>query len=169
MFHQTVKMLAALNGYIWGLWYRWFSSKTLIMHRFIDFLDRLLIFFEKSRFFFWPLLVSLFIFWYFDIMPLSLSDTLREIISLKFDRGDFNKAIVNSTEVNIRQMQRMRFSWKYSDQVNSFILIGHQFQKLTQSWNQVLELFGSLTPCIFSWDCMICLKRVQNFCKWLNH
>jgi hypothetical protein len=66
-------------------------------------------------------------------MPLSLNDTLRKIITLRFVRNDFNKIIVVIAEVNLRQMQRMRFNWTHFDEMTSFVLIiKHKSRKLNQ-------------------------------------
>ena len=66
-------------------------------------------------------------------MPSSFSEIMREIVSLKFIRGDNNKIIVNFIGVNMRQMQRMRFNWKHFDEMTSFqLIIGHRPRKLSQ-------------------------------------
>jgi hypothetical protein len=43
-------------------------------------------------------------------MPSSLSVTLRETITLRFVRDDFNKVIIAIIDVSLRQIQQMRFN-----------------------------------------------------------
>jgi hypothetical protein len=43
-------------------------------------------------------------------MSSPLSVTLRETITLRFVRNDFNKVIVAITDVSLRQIQQMRFN-----------------------------------------------------------
>ena len=60
-------------------------------------------------------------------------EIMREIITFKFDRENNNKIIVDSIEMNMRQMQKMRFNWKHFDEIIFFSLsIEHRFRKLSQ-------------------------------------
>jgi hypothetical protein len=66
-------------------------------------------------------------------MSSSLNDILRETITLRFVRRNFNQIIVIIAEISLRQMQRMRFNWTQFDEMIAFVLIiKHKFRKLNQ-------------------------------------
>ena len=66
-------------------------------------------------------------------MPPFFTEIMREIIAFKFDRENNNKIIVDSIEMNMRQMQKMRFNWKHFDEIIFFSLsIEHRFRKFSQ-------------------------------------
>lgn len=57
---------------------------------------------------------------------------MKEIITLRFVRGDSNATIVRVTDVSIRQVQRMRVNWTHFGEVSSSQLnIGHRPRKLS--------------------------------------
>ncbi len=93
-------------------------------------------------------------------MPPPLSDTLRETITLRFVRGDFNQTIVATAEVSLRQVQRMRFNWTHFDEVTAPVLIiGHKSRKLSQFHEIELLKYLEQRPhaylnemCWFVWD-----------------
>jgi transposase len=66
-------------------------------------------------------------------MSSSLNVTLRETITLRFVRHDFNKVIVAIIDVSLRQIQQMRFNWTHFAELILFVLIiEHKSRKLSQ-------------------------------------
>ncbi len=66
-------------------------------------------------------------------MSSSFNNTLKKIITLRFVRNDFNKIIVATAEISLRQMQKMKFNWIHFDEMTSFVLIiKHKSRKLNQ-------------------------------------
>jgi transposase len=66
-------------------------------------------------------------------MTPSLSQTLRETITLRFVRGDANKAISEVTGVSLRQVQQMKRNWThFGDVVPPRMSIGHRPRRLTK-------------------------------------
>jgi transposase len=79
-------------------------------------------------------------------MPSSLSVTLRETITLRFVRNDFNKVIVAITDVSLRQIQQMRFNWTHFEEIILLVLIiEHRSRKLSQFHE--IELLNYLKHC----------------------
>jgi hypothetical protein len=93
-------------------------------------------------------------------MSSSLSDILRETITLRFVRRNFNQIIVIIAEISFRQMSRMRFNWTHFDEMIAFLLIiEHKSRKLNQFYE--IELLKYLKQrlhaylnemCWFVWD-----------------
>jgi transposase len=93
-------------------------------------------------------------------MSSSLSDILRETITLRFVRRNFNQIIVTIAEISLRQMQRMRFNWTHFDEMIALVLIiEHKSRKLNQFHE--IELLKYLKQrshaylnemCWFVWD-----------------
>jgi hypothetical protein len=93
-------------------------------------------------------------------MSSSLNDTLRETITLRFVRRDFNQIIVIIAEISLCQMQRMRFNWTHFDELIALVLIiEHKSRKLNQFHK--IELLKYLKQrshaylnemCWFVWD-----------------
>jgi transposase len=90
----------------------------------------------------------------------SLSDTLRETITLRFVRDDFNKVIVAATEVSIRQMQKMKSNWTHFEEIMLLVLtIEHRPRKLSHFHEMKLLKFLKQRShaylnemCWFLWD-----------------
>ena len=76
----------------------------------VDSIDFSFNFFKNSFFFSFFFHVDLFSFHYIDIMFFFFIEIMREIIAFKFDRENINKIIVDSIEISMRQMQKMRLN-----------------------------------------------------------
>jgi transposase len=93
-------------------------------------------------------------------MSSSLNVTLRETITLRFVRSDFNKVIIAIIDVSLRQIQQMRFNWTHFEEIILHVLIiEHRFRKLNQLHE--IELLNYLKHrshaylnemCWFIWD-----------------
>jgi hypothetical protein len=93
-------------------------------------------------------------------MSSSLSDILRETITLRFVRKNSNQIIVTTAEISLRQMQRMRFNWTHFDEMTAPVLtIEHRSRKLSQFHEIELLRYLKQRPhaylnemCWFVWD-----------------
>ena len=65
------------------------------------------------------------------------SETLREIIILKFIRDDSNRMISIVTNVGMRQLQRMKFNWIHFEKMTLFVIF---IKNRSRKFNQYHEL-----------------------------
>ena len=76
------------------------------------------------------------------VMTLSLSNDLRTVIAVHFERKNTVKFIQKITEINRRQLFKMKKNWTYCDDVAFFSLtICHRFKVLSQYHEQKLLVY----------------------------
>ena len=76
----------------------------------VDSIDFSFNFFKNSFFFRFFFHVNLFSFHYINIMFFFFIEIMRETIAFKFNRENSNQNVVDQIEMNMRQMQKMRFN-----------------------------------------------------------